>query len=273
MVKRLLVVILTVSVLFFSLNIFIGDESVYYIINVSTVFSAFLLLFIKKEEYPFAVKIATLTFISSISLAILYHVLSKFEVIEYLESIDNIKRLIRQTGGWGIVVFFFITLLQVTILPIPAAITIVVGSIVFNPLTSFLVSSIATLLGSIICFFTGRFFGKKLIKWLFDEEKAKKYSKILAKKGKVPFIIMMLLPFFPDDLICVTAGLSDMSFSFFSVSVAITRSVYILLVSYLGDGELIPFSGWGIPVWIGIFLITTTIGYLINKKINEKKKL
>ena len=50
------------------------------------------------------------------------------------------------------------------------------------------------------------------------------------------------------------------------------RPIYIVLVCYFGTGQIIPFSGWGIPVWISIFVICLLIiiVYLKNKTNVEK---
>ena len=99
-----------------------------------------------------------------------------------------------------------------------------------------------------------------------------KYAALLGKKGKAPFVMMMFLPFFPDDLICITAGMTDMGFRFFAISVAIARTAYIFIVSFLGSGEIIPFRGWGIAVWIAIFALCVFLSWFINKKISAREK-
>ena len=96
-IRCITIIVISVSVLFLSLNFFVGEQRVYYFINVSTVFSAIMLLFVNKNEYGFAVKIATLTFVLSIICTITYHFLSKYQVIEYLESVENVIKLIKST--------------------------------------------------------------------------------------------------------------------------------------------------------------------------------
>lgn len=270
-VKCALIAAFTVSVLFLSFNYFLGDTAVYYVINISLVFSALLIIFTEKRENPSVYKIALLSFVLSIICSFSYHFLTKYKIIEYFENIENVKNIIQGTGVWGILVFFLITLLQVIILPIPTAVTVVAGSVIYNSHVSFIVSSLATFLGSVLVFLLGRICGKRLMRWLFDEQKAKKYAKTLGKKGKAPFILMMLLPFFPDDLICFAAGLTDMTFKFFAISVAVARTLYIFFISYFGDGGIIPFSGWGIPVWIGIIALVCVAGIYFHLKFNKSK--
>lgn len=184
---------------------------------------------------------------------------------------NAIREYISGFGIWGILILFLLTLLEVVVLPIPAAVTIVIGTILFGPTVSFIVSTLGTIVGSVICFYLGRTFGQKLVSWIIGEDKTKKYSALLAEKGKVPFIIMMLFPFFPDDILCMVSGLTSMSFKFFITTVTITRPVMVAFYSYFGTGEIIPFSGWGIPVWIGLIAFAAFAFYLLNYLINKKK--
>ena len=185
---------------------------------------------------------------------------------------EVIRSVILSSGRWGIACFFALTYLSVVILPVPAAVLIVAGTYVYGPWISFAVSASATFVGSLTCFYLGRKLGKKLLFWLFDREKVEKYAAILGEKGKIPFFATMFLPFFPDDLICISAGVTDMKFGFFAISTLFARSAYVFAVSVLGGGEIIPFRGWGIAVWVGIFAVCVLAFVLISKRISSKKK-
>lgn len=47
------------------------------------------------------------------------------------------------------------------------------------------------------------------------KRKTEKYSRIINENGKFLFVMMLLLPFFPDDVISLLAGASNMSLPFF----------------------------------------------------------
>ena len=76
---------------------------------------------------------------------------------------------------------------------------------------------------------------------------------------------MMLLPCFPDDILCLVAGLTDMSWTFFMVTQFITRPIGIFSVSIFSSGNLIPYHGWGLIVWAVIFILAFLLIYLSNK--------
>lgn len=212
------------------------------------------------------------------SLAILTIVLLSYIILDQtgllykFKDVEEIKKFIINSKGWGIVVFFLLSFLQVVILPIPSALTMVIGVMIYGPSVSFIVSTAATLIGSFLLFWLGKTFGRKIAYWMFGKEKTDKYSKILSEKGKGLFIIIMLFPFFPDDLICILAGVTSMSYKFYLISMAITRTLVIAFTCYFGSGDIIPFSGWGIPVWIGLFALMIVGMILVKKFINKKHK-
>ncbi|MBQ4535815.1 MAG: hypothetical protein IJA22_03195, partial [Clostridia bacterium] len=74
---------------------------------------------------------------------------------------------------------------------------------------------------------------------------------------------------FPDDILCLVAGTTAISFRFFIITMLIARPIGILTTSFIGSGTLIPFSGWGIPVWIvlGILMI---IAFYLSIKYQDK---
>ena len=45
----------------------------------------------------------------------------------------------------------------------------------------------------------------------------------------------------------------------------LVRPIIIALYCYLGTGSIIPFSGWGIPVWIAIFAVCVVLAVLSFK--------
>lgn len=211
-------------------------------------------------------------FLLSAILIALYIIAEKYGLIKKAGDGEVIRSVILSSGRWGIACFFALTYLSVVILPVPAAVLIVAGTYVYGPWISFAVSASATFVGSLTCFYLGRKLGKKLLFWLFDREKVEKYATILGEKGKIPFIATMFLPFFPDDLICISAGVTDMKFGFFAISTLFARSAYVFAVSVLGGGEIIPFRGWGIAAWVGIFAACVLAFVIISKRISSKKK-
>jgi uncharacterized membrane protein YdjX (TVP38/TMEM64 family) len=186
-------------------------------------------------------------------------------VLDKITSFEVLKQLILDTRQWGVIVFLLLTVFQVVVLPIPAIVTVLIGVAIYGPTWSFILSTAGTLIGSFICFVLGKVFGKKLVTWMIGKEKTEKYSAMLNDKGHFAFALMLLFPCFPDDILCLVAGISSMSYRYFIIVTCLTRPVMIAFYSFFGSGSIIPFSGWGIPVWISLFCIAFVAFMLMNK--------
>ncbi|MFA5758155.1 MAG: TVP38/TMEM64 family protein [Clostridia bacterium] len=190
----------------------------------------------------------------------LYYILQRLGVTQHFSSITDIKDFILSTGSFGVFVYIFISFLQVTFIPIPAMVTVLAGVAIYGPFWASILSLIGIMLGAMTAFILGKIFGFRLIKWVVGDDSAHKYAKMLNKKGKFLLIAMFLLPIFPDDLLCLVAGTTEMSYGFFFLANLITRPVAIFPIAYFVSGTLVPYSGWGLYVWpIIIILLGVTI--------------
>jgi len=213
--------------------------------------------------------------IASCIIFVTYISLRATGVLDRLENAEQVASAIRGWGFWGIFAFIFLIILNTVFLPIPFAVPAVIGALVFGPLMSFVYMSIGLIIGSLIVFSLGKRFGRRLVEWVVGKEKTEKYARFLDKKGRLAFIFMMIFPFFPDDILCLIAGMSNMSYKFFIFVICTVRACVLAFTSFFASGQIIPFSGWGIPVWItigvlllGIFIIVTIVKKRINKSIN-----
>lgn len=208
--------------------------------------------------------------IAIVALFIMLFVLSVYFVLNFcglwekLNSVSKFKSFILSLGFYGRSAFVLFQFLQVTFIPIPSPILIIAGSIIYGPFQAGLLSLAGILLGSAFAFFLGKIFGQKIVRFMVGKEAQKKWTKFL-NNCKFSFVLMMFLPCFPDDILCLVAGLTDMSWTFFMVTQFITRPIGIFSVSIFSSGNLIPYHGWGLIVWAVIFILAFFLIYLSNK--------
>lgn len=183
---------------------------------------------------------------------------------ENMNSVEKLKNLILRLGFYGRSVFVILQFLQVTFIPLPSTVLVVAGTLIYGPAQASLLSLSGILLGSAVAFFLGRVFGKRLVKFMVGEKTCNKWIKFL-NNGKYSFVIMMLLPFFPDDVLCLVAGVTDMSWTFFMITQFVSRPLGIYLTSYLSSGDVIPYHGWGLGVWFIIFVLSILAIYFSTK--------
>ena len=187
---------------------------------------------------------------------------------------EEIQIFLQSKGALAPLLFILITFLRVTFIPIPSTITVLVGNYLFGFWISYLYSFIGMMIGSVLAFYLGRWFGKKFIYWLVsDKDIVDKYLLKIKNKGNVMLFFMFIFPFFPDDLLCSVAGILPIKSSSFIIMQVFTRGITILTTLFMLSGDIIPFSGWGIPFNICLTLILMTIFYLSYKNaevISEK---
>lgn len=196
-----------------------------------------------------------------IMLAILYFT----GLIEHFRDIDSAREWFDSFGVVAWLIFFIVQILQVVALPIPAQITTIAGVLIFGSLQCFVISALAIILGSIICFGIGKWVGVKVAYKIADKDTVDKYRKLISKRGTILLPIAFLFPLFPDDLLCFLAGATTMSFKSFFIITLLTRTVGVACICWLGSGDIIPFSGWGVPVWIALIICVVIITAILFK--------
>lgn len=210
-----------------------------------------------------------LALVGSIVLTLIYTVyfiLVKTNIMCQITSFDDLRQLILNFGGWGILTYITINLLQCVIIPIPTTLTVLVGTAIYGPSVAFLYATIGVILGSSIAFCIGRYCSRPVINWIFGNKKIDKYQNILNRRTGLLLFLTLSLPFFPDDLICMLAGITNIKYYKFLLISIVARGVGLATISFLGSGKIIPFSGWGIAVWIAIAIGVISLVILAFKK-------
>lgn len=263
--------------------------SIVFVVCVSACYAFYVVSEFALKKYRNIAKFVLILVLAVVALFVVFYYTG---LLSHFTSLDSAREWFESFGVWSWIAFFIIQLLQVVVIPIPAQITTVAGVLILGAWTAFVISSVATILGSLICFGIGKLFGVKVAYKLASQEVVDKYRNLLTKKGKLLLPVMFIFPAFPDDLLCFVAGTTKMTWRYFFITTLLTRLIGVACICWFGSGDLIPFSGWGIPVWIVIgilmaitlvllfkyqeqietFIITkfTKHGKTANKKTNEQ---
>ena len=126
-------------------------------------------------------------------------------------------------GVWAPVVFFVAQAAQVILVPLPGGATAVVGVLVFGPWAGGALGLAGGLAGSIALFALVRRWGRPLAARLVGRKNFERYAGVLDDGKGALLLVVMLVPFVPDDVAVAVAGLSVMSFRRFAVVVALGR--------------------------------------------------
>lgn len=204
-------------------------------------------------------------------------------ILESVFSIPAVKAWFNDiiTNSSGIVVYIVIWLimfLQVTILNVPAYVilsaSVTVGIKTLSVVYILVVLS-AYMCGCILAYWIGRWFGKRAVKWCAgSEEDYKKWSTALNSKGKWWYLVTVVFPVFPDDILCMVAGAMKFDFKFYVFANFIGRTIglvtALLTLNLLNIGDSnFPYM---IIVW-AVALIAEFVMYLVLKKKEKKNEL
>lgn len=197
-----------------------------------------------------------------------------FEIIFSIPAINNFfKDWITSTSGWVVfLVIWLIMFLQCTILNIPAYVVLSASiSIGLNCMSwqYLLIVITAYMAGCITAYWFGRWLGVKAVKWCAgSEEEFDRWSAVLNTKGKWWYTLTVLLPLFPDDLLCLVAGAVKFNFAFYVIVNTICRSIG--LIAMILTLQAVGSIGGGIPLMVIVWAIALVVELIIYIKINKK---
>lgn len=239
------------------------------IIFISCIIITLVGLFLGKLKYPKIYKAFVAILILEVFIILVYLILEYSGLLQHFTSIEAARNWFKSFGAWAWAIFFLIQVAQVIILPIPAQITTIAGVLIFGGWLAFLISALAVIIGSFVAFAIGRSLGVKVAYKISSKETVDKYRTLLTKKGVLLLPIMFIFPLFPDDLLCFIAGTTEMTWLYFIVVTLLTRTFGIGCICLFGSGDIIPFSGWGIPVWIILIILLIVVAFFLLKYQNK----
>lgn len=184
-------------------------------------------------------------------------------------SLEGLQRYIEHFSPYSQLVFFVLQLVSVILAPIPSNLTAAAGGLLFGMWPAFFLTAGAVTVGSAVVFLLARVIGKPFVSRFVSEKISGKYLEIIQRKRDVFLILVFLFPFFPDDLICILAGLTDISMARFCVIVALTRHWGLLVACAVG-GNAVAIPLWGMVIiglaGLAVFLLGMKYGDRLEER-------
>ena len=178
-------------------------------------------------------------------------------------SLEAMQDYIGRFAPYSHLVYFLIQLLSVILAPIPSNVTALAGGLLFGTWSAFLLTWGAVVLGSVIVFAVARRLGRDFVERVVSRSVIGRYLDVIQRKQDTFLILAFLFPFFPDDVLCILAGLTTMPFRRFLLIALFTRPWGLLAASALGGSTLslpLPVMLLLAAVGIGVFLVCMKYG-------------
>ena len=208
------------------------------------------------KKYKWTIIKTLIVFLIIIAIAVgTYFILRACGFTEKEQYIELRDRLGDSALFWFII--GFLQIIQVIFIPLTNQIITVPLALVFNDelWKVWITSWISIWLATMILYWLGGVGGKKVLKWILNDEEQTERCTNWLNRGWVFYPICMLLPL-PDDIITTLAGTGKMNFLFVAICAFLTRGIDTACSVY-GWGYLTKF--W----WGWIILISGIIALLL----------
>lgn len=206
-----------------------------------------------------------------------YFILKHFGITD----VDGLRKIIESSGAWGWLVYmamFIGVSILLCAIPGTSATFIIVAIVLFGSWKAFAISTISVVIASSIMFFLGNTFGEKTAIKIVGAESLHKAQELIDVKSKIFLPLMFLFPAFPDDALCMVAGMTKMKYWYFITIVLICRTIGIATFCFLGSG-FIDWASLSIIEWfclinLAVFdiIFIFKMSNKIEKKIKNKKE-
>lgn len=161
---------------------------------------------------------------------------------------DALRAYIDRSAPYSQLVFFLVQFLSVVLAPIPSNLTAAAGGMLFGTWPAFFLTFAAVMAGSLLVFWLSRTLGQGFSDRFVNRRLSEQYHAAIRSKTSIFLVLAFLLPYFPDDILCILAGLTNLSFRRFAIIALLTRPWGLLFASALGG------ASFAVPLW-GLVLI------------------
>lgn len=130
-------------------------------------------------------------------------------------SVADLQHFIKNFGNFAIAAFIVVQAIQPIVPFLPGGFATIVGMLMFGNIPGVLYSYIGLVIGEVGLFLLVRRFGSKFARLVLSEKNFDKFETTLqdhTQDIKKLLIVCFIFPFLPDDLTCLVAGMTDLSF-------------------------------------------------------------
>ena len=192
-----------------------------------------------------------------------------------LTSVESVQAYVERFAPFSHLIYFLAQLASVILAPVPSNLLAAAGGVLFGTVPAFLLTFAAVTVGSMLVFALAKLLGGSFAEKLVSKKVSEKYLELIHIKRDVFLALAFLFPFFPDDLICILAGLTGISPLRFFLLVLLTRPWGLLFACALGGSSfsltpklLIPLVACG----VALFLLGLKYGDRIEQALLKKFK-
>ncbi len=183
-------------------------------------------------------------------------------------NLEGLQDWIADAAPYSNLAYFGIQLLAVIVAPIPNNIVAMAGGAIFGMWPSFIITILAVVTGSSITFTLARLLGQRWVENFVNRKISTRYLDAFRSRRDTLLFLTLLFPFFPDDIICILAGLTDISFRRYILIVLFARPWGLLAASLLGSSA-IDLSAYALALVVALIAVCFWVGLKYGRKFED----
>jgi len=168
-----------------------------------------------------------------LSIYIVLMIAAAFVFSKYVDK-ESLQEIVKNTGQFGLVIFFLIEIVYVTFTPLLNTFILIISGFIFGGHIGFVINFLSTTIGLFLIIFLVNRYGRPLLQRMVLPRFYRRFDKITQKIGPITLLIVYVLPFTPDDELTyiVAAGPIGIKRFIFPILLGtIAKAAY----SYIGD--------------------------------------
>jgi uncharacterized membrane protein YdjX (TVP38/TMEM64 family) len=177
---------------------------------------------------------------------------------DFVADPEQVQGWVEKLGTWGPLAIILLEMAQALLVFIPGQAIEAVSGYLYGPWLGTLYASIGIAIGSFIVFSLSRRFGRPLVLRLVGKQSMDRLDDLVRRGGALFFFLIWLLPFAPDDMACVAAGLTPMPPPRFMVLMLLGRLPGIFVSVWVG-ANLTRIE----PIWLAVLFTAIAIAAVV----------
>ncbi|OGL81514.1 hypothetical protein A3B21_04050 [Candidatus Uhrbacteria bacterium RIFCSPLOWO2_01_FULL_47_24] len=206
--------------------------------------------------------------LASISIYVALMVIAAVVFSKYIDR-ESLQALVQNSGGLGIVVYFLIEVVYVTLTPLFNTAILIASGYIFGGHVGFAINFFATTLGLFLIVFLVKRYGRPLLQRVISENFYDRFDQLTQKIGPITLLVVYVLPLTPDDELTYIVAAGPIGFKRFILPIflgTLAKSAY----SYIGDmgtrGIVIATYARLILLVVGLIAVGLQERFLLKKR-------
>jgi uncharacterized membrane protein YdjX (TVP38/TMEM64 family) len=189
-------------------------------------------------------------------------------IYDFVSDQEQVRGWVEGLGAWGPLAIILLEMVQALLAPIPGQAIEAVSGYLYGPWLGTLYPMIGMAIGSFITFLLARRFGRPLVIRLIGQQSMARLDDLERRGGPPFFFLIWLLPFAPDDLACVAAGLTTMRPRQFMALMPVGRLPGVFVSVWVGANVARIEPVWWVLLFLGL-AIAALVFWRWGDKIQE----